>query len=52
MSTEKLEKALLDTVDTFEKDLAFTAPEMIFMRIAQLRGQILDIMDELREGQG
>lgn len=48
MSTEELEKALLDAVDTFEKDMAFTAPEMTFMRVNQLKERILDIMDELK----
>jgi hypothetical protein len=49
MNIAELEKALLGTVDQFEKDLAFTAPEAIFTRTMQLRERIMDIMDELKE---
>ena len=49
MDIRELERALLDAVGIFEKDLAFTAPELIPMRIGQLREAIMDIMDELEE---
>jgi hypothetical protein len=44
--TGTLEQRLIEAVDRFEKSLAFSAPELIGMRIEQMREQIRDALED------
>jgi hypothetical protein len=49
--TGTLEQRLIEAVDRFEKSLAFSAPELIGMRIEQMREQIRDALEDEGDGE-
>lgn len=50
--TGTLEQRLIEAVDRFEKSLAFSAPELIGMRIEQMREQIRDALEDEGDEEG